>query len=85
MKPHEEQWENGTDGAVWRKGSIADLVHVPPPGSASPREHLLARGRFIAAAPAMARALLDLYKNYECGERADAMIAAALKEAKVLE
>lgn len=43
-----------------------------------------ARARIMAAAPAMARALLDILNNYECGEKVDALCRAALAKAGVL-
>ena len=42
------------------------------------------RAQLVAAAPDMARLLLSLLRNYECGTKVDAQIETVLKKAGVL-
>jgi hypothetical protein len=73
MKPHEETWENGRDYEVTVCGPELDRDIDAP------------RERLARAAPAMARALLDvLYRRGNCDTRERAA-RTALREAGVLE
>lgn len=84
-KPHEETWEHDGKAAVWRKGSAADLVHVPPDGHSMKPEQARSRAAIIAAAPAMAQALLMLASTRKDGGKCWCQPMAVLQHSAACE
>lgn len=76
LKSHEETWTTG-------EGALSGALYSGDTwiGSFTNAE----RARLAVHAPKMAAMLLDLLKNYECGEMVDAQISAILKAAVVIE